>query len=101
MYHRCVLLTKGVSLWCSEARMAAEGVPNAHALEMAAASAAARLRLQLPPLNVPAHLQRAARALDLPEVWTLARLNIHVAHVSAGSSPMAASRGVGCCSIWV
>lgn len=44
------------------------GLPNAHEIEMAAAATAAQLGLHLPPLNVPAHLQRAASVLGLPEV---------------------------------
>ena len=44
------------------------GIQGAHDLELAAAALAESVDLQLPPLDVPAHLQRAARVLGLPHV---------------------------------
>jgi len=51
-----------------DSSLTSAGVPNVHEIEMAAAATAAQLGLQLPPLNVPAHLQRAALALAMPDV---------------------------------
>ena len=44
------------------------GVQSAHDLELAAAALAEADALQLPPLDVPAHLRHAARVLGLPNV---------------------------------
>ncbi len=49
------------------------GIQGAHDLELAAAALAESVDLQLPPLDVPAHLQRAARVLGLPHVRCLRR----------------------------
>jgi len=52
------------------------GVQGAHDLELTAAAMAEAVALQLPPLNVPAHLHRAARVLGLPDAVQVAAVRV-------------------------